>query len=115
MRAMSPLPELPGDRPDPLVPPRVGLDGRGEPHVARDARRLNGLAVAAAGAAATMALMLATGPHPAIVWGEGDTPGRQERLRLWFRALRDPSQFAARWRPPAQELVQQIGAPPPGP
>jgi hypothetical protein len=62
-----------------------------------------------------MAVMLATGPYLAIVWDEGYTLGRQDRLRLWFRALRDPSGFASQWRPPAQELVQQAGAPPPGP
>ena len=68
-----------------------------------------GLAVALA----TAALMLATEPRLAIVWDEGYTLGREARLRLWFRALADPPGFAATWQPPAEELVQQVGAPPP--
>src|SRR3954468_15064007 len=68
-----------------------------------------GLAVALA----TAALMLATEPRLAIVWDEGYTLGREARLRLWFRALADPPAFAASWSPPADELVQQVGAPPP--
>src|SRR4051794_21279512 len=68
-----------------------------------------GLAVALA----TAALMLATEPRLAIVWDEGYTLGREARLRLWFRALADPPRFAAEWRPPAVELVQQVGAPAP--
>lgn len=62
---------------------------------------------------ATALLMLLTEPSMAIVWDEGYTLGRQERLRLWFQALRDPQEFADSWRPPAVELVQQVGAPPP--
>ncbi len=61
----------------------------------------------------TAALMVATEPRLAIVWDEGYTLGREARLRLWFGALRDPPRFAADWQPPALELVQQIGAPPP--
>jgi 4-amino-4-deoxy-L-arabinose transferase-like glycosyltransferase len=57
--------------------------------------------------------MVATGPRLAIVWDEGYTLGREARLRLWFRALADPARFAAHWHPPAEELVQQVGAPPP--
>ena len=68
-----------------------------------------GLAVALA----TAALMVATEPRLAIVWDEGYTLGREARLRLWFRALCDPARFAAEWQPPAVELVQQVGAPPP--
>jgi 4-amino-4-deoxy-L-arabinose transferase-like glycosyltransferase len=66
---------------------------------------------------ATSALMLATAPQLAIVWDEGYTLGREERLRLWFRALADPAGFAATWQPPppGKELVQQEGAPPPRP
>ena len=59
--------------------------------------------------------MLATEPRLAIVWDEGYTLGREARLRDWFRALRDPAGFAARWTPPALELVQQVGAAPPRP
>jgi len=66
-------------------------------------------------AAATSALMFATSPALAIVWDEGYTLGREARLRHWFRALADPPAFAARWRPPAEELVQQVGTPPPTP
>ena len=64
---------------------------------------------------ATAALMLVTEPMLAIVWDEGYTLGREARLRDWFRALADPPGFAARWRPPTAELVQQDGSPPPRP
>ncbi len=64
---------------------------------------------------ATLAVMLVTEPHLVIVWDEGYTLGREARLRQWFRALRDPPRFAAEWVPPAVELVQQAGAPPPRP
>lgn len=74
-------------------------------------------AVALAIAAVTAALMLATEPRLAIVWDEGYTLGREARLRAWFSALRDPSRFAAEWKPPVEELVQQMpgDAPPPRP
>src|SRR5438874_7589266 len=68
-----------------------------------------GLAVAAI----SLVIMVATEPAMAIVWDEGYTLGREARLRLWFRAVRDPARFAADWQPPAVELVQQVGAPPP--
>lgn len=53
--------------------------------------------------------MIATEPKLAIVWDEGYTLGREARIRLWLEALRDPTNFAARWVPPApqSELVQQ--------
>ncbi len=70
---------------------------------------MGGLAVALA----TLALMLATEPALAIVWDEGYTLGREARLRLWFEAVRDPEAFAKAWQPPVEELVQQVGAPPP--
>jgi hypothetical protein len=76
-------------------------------------RTIRGLGLAVT--LATAALMLATEPHLAIVWDEGYTLGREARLRLWFRALADPARFAAEWRPPAEEYVQQVGAPPPRP
>ena len=66
-------------------------------------------------AIATLGVMLATEPPLAIVWDEGYTLGREARLREWFRALGDPAGFAARWTPPALELVQQVGAQPPRP
>jgi len=62
--------------------------------------------------------MLATEPLLAIVWDEGYTLGRQERIRNWFRGLRDPAGFAARWTPPSplEELVQKVaGELPPRP
>ena len=62
---------------------------------------------------ATLAVLLATEPRLAMVWDEGYTLGREARLRNWFRALRDPAAFAATWQPPAVELVQHVGAPPP--
>ncbi len=67
--------------------------------------RASGLGVALA----TLALMLATEPRLAIVWDEGYTLGRESRIRLWFRALRDPAAFARNWTPPnpREELVQQ--------
>ena len=51
-------------------------------------------------------LMFATEPRLSIVWDEGYTLGREARVRLWFRALRDPSAFAKSWTPPTRELVQ---------
>jgi len=64
---------------------------------------------------ATLAVMLLSEPHLAIVWDEGYTLGREARLRAWFQALRDPESFAATWTPPAIELVQQQGVAPPRP
>jgi 4-amino-4-deoxy-L-arabinose transferase-like glycosyltransferase len=61
----------------------------------------------------TMAVLVATESQLAMVWDEGYTLGREARLRKWFRALRDPGAFSASWQPPALELVQQEGAPPP--
>lgn len=64
---------------------------------------------------ATLAVMLLSEPYLAIVWDEGYTLGRENRLRLWFQALHDPEGFAATWTPPAIELVQQQGLAPPRP
>ena len=72
---------------------------------------IRGIALAIAVGVAVV--MLSTEPKLAIVWDEGYTLGREARLRLWFRALGDPTAFAARWQPPRIELVQQVGAPPP--
>ncbi len=82
----------------------------------RAAAAANVLAAAAV-AIATAALMLATEPSLAIAWDEGYTLGREARVRWWFRALADPHGFAAKWRPPAIELVQadRNQVPPPGP
>src|SRR5688500_10462543 len=57
-------------------------------------------------AVATLALMVATGPKLAIVWDEGYTLGREARVRAWFRALADPSQFSAALPPELGRLVQ---------
>jgi 4-amino-4-deoxy-L-arabinose transferase-like glycosyltransferase len=75
--------------------------------------RIPPMAAGVAVVLATAALMLATEPHLAIVWDEGFTLGREARLRDWFRALADPPGFAARWRPPAEDLVQKDRTPPP--
>lgn len=75
-----------------------------------DRRRRWTLRAAGLGVAlATLALMLATEPRLAIVWDEGYTLGRENRIRLWLRALRDPAAFARDWTPPdpREELVQQ--------
>jgi 4-amino-4-deoxy-L-arabinose transferase-like glycosyltransferase len=66
----------------------------------------------------TACLMILTEPKMAIVWDEGYTLGREESLRDWFRALRDPARFAATWRPRPRdnELVQRpLSTPPPQP
>lgn len=75
--------------------------------------RVGGLGVACL----TLVLLLATGPRLAIVWDEGYTLGREERVRAWLRALRDPPAFAATWRPPSplEDLVQPDGRRPPRP
>ena len=70
-----------------------------------------GLAVAAA----CLAFMIATEPYLAIAWDEGYTLGREVRVRDWFRALRDPVSFAARWQPPSEDLVPPNRFPPPRP
>ena len=122
MRALPAVPELPGNRADPLGRSRAG--GGRCPALGPGRRRGVTLGtpdahprLVAAGVAvglATAILMLATEPRLAIVWDEGYTLGREARLRDWFRALADPPGFAARWRPPAEELVQQDQTPPPG-
>ncbi len=62
--------------------------------------------------------MLATEPPMAIGWDEGYTLGREERLRDWFRALRDPARFAAelaaRGRSTTSSSSRRAGRPPPG-
>jgi Dolichyl-phosphate-mannose-protein mannosyltransferase len=92
------------------------IEGRGSVNGRREARwtiRLGGVGVAVA----TLALMLLTEPRLAIVWDEGFTLGREERVRQWLKATRDPSGFAATWRPqsPLEELVQPDGRVPPRP
>lgn len=78
-----------------------------EPSTSRAEWSLRGWGLAVA--AATLALMIATEPHLAIVWDEGFTLGREARIRAWFRAIRDPARFAASWQAPnpETELVQQ--------
>jgi len=79
--------------------------------------RVKALLVAFGVSLATAVLMLATEPRMAIGWDEGYTLGREERLRDWFRGLRDPVRFAATWRPrpTSEELLQRddIRTPPP--
>ncbi len=60
----------------------------------------------------TLTVLLATGPRLAIVWDEGYTLGRVERVRSWLRAMVDPPSFAASWRPPVLELVPDGLRPP---
>ena len=62
-----------------------------------------------------LAIMVLTEPYLAIVWDEGYSLGREARLRDWFRALRDPTAFAASWRPPQEELVPPNKFQPPRP
>jgi len=66
-------------------------------------------------ASATLAAMVATEPHMAIVWDEGYTLGREARVRSWLRAMADPPSFARTWTPPSpgSELVQNQGEPAP--
>jgi hypothetical protein len=63
----------------------------------------------------TLALMIATESRLAIVWDEGFTLGREQRVRMWLRAIRDPTAFAKTWKAPSllEELVQPDGRPPP--
>jgi hypothetical protein len=51
--------------------------------------------------------MVATEPSLAIVWDEGYTLGRIDRVRAWIRAWGDPLTFAETWIPPsrASEMV----------
>ncbi len=68
-------------------------------------------------ALATFALMVATEPGLAMGWDEGYTLGREARIRLWFRALRDPEEFSASWVPPKplDGLVDDTMRPPTAP
>jgi 4-amino-4-deoxy-L-arabinose transferase-like glycosyltransferase len=78
--------------------------------------RLCALLVGAGVSVATAMLMLLTEPQMAIAWDEGYTLGREERLREWFRGLRDPARFAAEWKPRTadDELVPgPVSIPPP--
>lgn len=61
----------------------------------------------------SLALLIATEPGMSIVWDEGYTLGRLERVRLWVSALTNPQRFAANWQPPTLELVQAQGLPAP--
>ncbi len=56
----------------------------------------------------TLGWLLGTSPFLAIVWDEGYTLGREERVRNWFRGLSDPVGFAAHYDPPTplETLVQ---------
>ena len=65
--------------------------------------------------ALALTILVGTEPRLAMVWDEGYTLGRVERVRLWFQAVADPSGFAARWTAPTREYVQpdQPYRPPP--
>ncbi len=63
----------------------------------------------------SLAIMVLTEPLLTIVWDEGYSLGREARVRDWFRALRDPAGFAARWQPPQEDLVPPNNFPPPRP
>lgn len=58
---------------------------------------------------ATTALLIVTEPGMSVVWDEGYTLGRIQRVRLWFSAMINPEAFARDWQPPLVELVQQQG------
>ena len=62
---------------------------------------------------ASLALLIVTEPGMSIVWDEGYTLGRVERVRLWLKAIYDPPKFSANWSPPELELVQAQGLPAP--
>lgn len=62
---------------------------------------------------ASIALLIVTEPGMSIVWDEGYTLGRIQRVRFWFQAVADPQEFARNWSPPQLELVQQQGFPAP--
>jgi hypothetical protein len=53
-----------------------------------------------------LAVMVATEPSLAIVWDEGYTLGREERVRSWLRAVYEPRAFARDWQQPDQDLTQ---------
>src|SRR5436190_11862531 len=114
MRTLSPVPEQPGGRVDPLDRSQAGnaRPGAGTRHcrslTLERATRIGPLVVSVAVGLATAILMLATEPQLAIGWDEGYTLGREARLRDWFRGLRDPAGFAKRWQPMPREedLVQ---------
>lgn len=61
-----------------------------------------------------LAWLLATEPFLAIVWDEGYTLGRIERIRHWFLGLASPATLARTFAEPPIELVQRDGDPPPG-
>ncbi len=58
------------------------------------------------------ASLVLTEPAMAIGWDEGYTLGRVARLRAWFDALRDPSEFSKNWTPGLELLVQDPTPPP---
>jgi Dolichyl-phosphate-mannose-protein mannosyltransferase len=59
--------------------------------------------VGGAVALGALILMIATEPNLAIVWDEGYTLGRVDRVRTWIRAWQDPAKFAETWTPPPRE------------
>ncbi len=62
-----------------------------------------------------LAVMVATEPRLAVVWDEGYTLGRLNRIRAWLQAVRDPAAFASDWRPTRLRSVEdRRPAPHPG-
>ena len=84
-----------------------------EKPVLPSASKLAGWGGGLAFACLTFVLLVVTAPTLAIVWDEGFTLGREERVRLWLRACRDPAAFARDWKPPIRELVQTDALKPP--
>ncbi len=59
--------------------------------------------------------LIGTEPFLAMVWDEGYTLGREDRLRAWFQAMADPKGFAETWSPPDPQLVQLVSETTPTP
>ena len=65
-------------------------------------------------AAATLALMVATGPRLALGFDEEISLRRMERVRSWLAAMADPPGFARGWDPSRVRMLPD-DSPPPGP
>lgn len=60
----------------------------------------------------TFALMFVSERPLAIVWDEGYTLARLERVRAWFQAVRAPGEFARSWDPARLQPVEDRLNPP---
>lgn len=56
--------------------------------------------------------MVATEPRLAMVWDEGYTLGREQRVKEWFVAMSDPPRFAGAWARQRSNLIQDVKAMP---